>query len=75
MRLITASDVDLVDCGGVGGAPAGSALSLRAMPATLEHALTKRPHAVARPPFARGLGRRHRQSPSALERSAFERES
>ena len=39
-RLITASDVDLVDCGGVGGTLAGNALSLCAMRATLEHVLT-----------------------------------
>lgn len=39
-RLTTASDVDLVDCGGIGGTLAGNALSLCAMRATLENVLT-----------------------------------
>ena len=39
-RLTSASDVDLVDCGGIGGTLAGNALSLCAMRATLENVLT-----------------------------------
>ncbi|HET7690461.1 MAG TPA: transaminase [Nocardioidaceae bacterium] len=39
-RLLSRSDLDLVDMGGVGGTLAGNPLSVAAMRATLEHVLT-----------------------------------